>query len=148
VSAIRQKAEASPPATDHQLTMLRERAFAVMDRAYAPYSSFRVGAALLASDGSVSEGCNVENASYPAGLCAERGALATAVARGSRRFEMIVIASEAEDPSSPCGICRQMLHEFSPQLLVVSVTRGGREARWSLDELLPKAFTPHSLERR
>jgi cytidine deaminase len=61
---------------------------------------------------------------------------------------MIVIASEADEPSPPCGICRQMLHEFSPQLLVVSLTRGGRESRWSLDELLPKAFTPHSLERR
>jgi cytidine deaminase len=147
VRAVKQKAEVASPA-DHQLTMLRERAFAVMDRAYAPYSNFRVGAALLASDGSISEGCNVENASYPAGFCAERGALASAVAHGTRRFETVVIATEAEDPSPPCGICLQMLHEFSPQMLVVSVTRGGRESRWSLDELLPKAFTPHSLDRR
>jgi cytidine deaminase len=149
VSAIRQKqSDSAPAAADRQVTMLRERALSVMDRAYAPYSSFKVGAALLASDGSVSEGCNVENASYPVGFCAERSALAAAVSRGSQRFEVIVIATEADEPAPPCGMCRQMLHEFSPQLLVVSVTRGGREARWSLDQLLAHAFTPHSLERR
>ena len=103
---------------------------------------------LLASDGSITEGCNVENAAYPAGICAEVAAVAAAVARGSRRFEAIAIATEADDPTPPCGICRQVLEEFSPHLLVVSMTRSGREARWSLDELLPKAFTPHSLERR
>ena len=119
-----------------------------MDRAYAPYSNFKVGAALLASDGSISEGCNVENAAYPAGICAERAALAAAVARGSRDFETIVIATEADEPTPPCGICRQALQEFSPHLLVVSMTRNGRESRWSLDQLLPQAFTPHSLERR
>ena len=133
---------------DGQMAVLRERALAVMDRAYAPYSNFRVGAALLASDGSISEGCNVENAAYPVGICAERGALAAAVARGSRTFEAIAIATEADEPTPPCGMCRQMLEEFSPHMLVVSVTRSGGEARWSLDDLLPKAFTPHSLERR
>jgi cytidine deaminase len=149
VSAVRHKVpDAQATVPDRQVTMLRERALSVMERAYAPYSKFKVGAALLASDGSVSEGCNVENASYPVGFCAERGALASAVARGSQRFEIVVIATEAEDPAPPCGMCRQMLHEFSPNLLVVTVTRGGREARWSLDELLPNAFTPHSLERR
>ncbi len=130
------------------MTVLRERALAVMDRAYAPYSTFRVGAALLAADGSISEGCNVENAAYPVGLCAERAALAAAIARGSRTFDAIAIATEAEQPTPPCGMCRQMLEEFSPHMLVVSVTRSGGEARWSLDELLPKAFTPQSLERR
>lgn len=133
---------------ERAVTLLRERAFAAMDRAYAPYSSFRVGAALLATDGSVTEGCNVENAAFPAGLCAERGALAAAVARGHRTFAAIVIATEADEPTPPCGICRQVLEEFSPQLVVVSFTRSGREARWTLDELLPRAFTPHSLDRR
>jgi cytidine deaminase len=135
-------------ATDQQMVVLRERAFAAMDRAYAPYSGFRVGAALLSSDGSVSEGCNVENASYPAGICAERAAVATAVSRGSRAFEAIVIATEAEEPSPPCGICRQVLVEFSPHMTIVSVNRAGREQRWVLDELLPMAFTPQSLTRR
>ena len=142
------KATKAESGMDHQMTVLRERALAAMDRAYAPYSSFRVGAALLGSDGSVTEGCNVENASYPAGLCAERSAVGAAVARGTRNFEAIVIATEAEEPTPPCGICRQVLEEFSPHLVVVSCTRGGREARWTLDELLPKAFTPQSLQRR
>jgi cytidine deaminase len=118
------------------------------ERAYAPYSRFRVGAALLASDGSITEGCNVENASYPAGTCAERAALATAVTRGNRDFDVIVVATEAEVPVPPCGICRQALVEFAPHLVVVSTTRAGRESRWTLDELLPSAFTPSFLDGR
>ncbi len=119
-----------------------------MERAYAPYSEFRVGAALLATDGSVTEGCNVENASFPAGICAERAAVAAAVTRGIRTFEAILIATEADEPTPPCGMCRQVLMEFSPHLVVFGATRTGREARWTLDELLPKAFTPHSMDRR
>ena len=129
-------------------TMLAERASAAMDRAYAPYSGFRVGAALLGADGSVSEGCNVENASYPAGLCAERAAVAAAVARGVRDFQAIVIATEAETPTPPCGVCRQVLMEFAPALAVRSVTRGGASADWTMSALLPAAFTPTSLGRR
>ena len=128
--------------------VLRERAAAAMSHAYAPYSGFRVGAALLGADGSVAEGCNVENASYPAGLCAERAAVAAAVARGVRDFAAIVICTEADIPTPPCGICRQVLMEFAPQLDVLSVTRGGAVAQWSLSDLLPQAFTPTSLGRR
>lgn len=126
---------------------LRARALEAMERAYAPYSGFRVGAALLAADGSVTVGCNVENASYPAGICAERGALAGAVVQGAREFTAVVIATEADSPASPCGICRQALVELSPGLEVLSITRGGASARWSLAELLPEAFTPASLAR-
>jgi len=143
-----QRAEPATPADDRVLVVLRERAFAAMERAYAPYSNFRVGAALLSSDGSITEGCNVENAAYPAGICAERSAVSAAVARGNRAFETLLIATDAEEPTPPCGMCRQVLEEFSPRLTVVSATRDGREARWSLEELLPKAFTPHSLDRR
>jgi cytidine deaminase len=135
-------------AIDHQLLVLRERALAAMDRAYAPYSKFHVGAALLGSDGSVTDGCNVENASYPAGTCAERVAIGAAVARGVKHFDLIVVATEAEEPTPPCGICRQVMAEFAPELVVVSVTRSGKSVRWTLDELLPKAFTPQSMNRR
>ena len=134
-------------AADHEQVNLRERASAAMDRAYAPYSNFRVGAALLGSDGSITEGCNVECAAYPAGICAERAALAAAVARGIRAFRSIAIVTTAEEPTPPCGMCRQALIEFSPDMEIVSVTRGGREATWTLSELLPHAFTPQSLDR-
>lgn len=132
---------------DHEARALRERAAAAMERAYAPYSGFRVGAALLASDGSITEGCNVENAAYPAGICAERAALAAAVARGVRSFRAIAIVTSAAAPTSPCGMCRQALVEFSPDMQVIGVTRAGAEVTWTLSELLPHAFTPHSLDR-
>lgn len=126
---------------------LRARAEGALAHAYAPYSAFRVGAALLADDGQIDAGCNVENAAYPAGICAERAAVAAAVARGARRFDAIVIATEADAPAPPCGMCRQMLAEFAPQLAVYSVTRAGLSARWTMSELLPAAFTPASMGR-
>jgi cytidine deaminase len=144
---LRQGADEPLALNERVLTVLRERAFAALDRAYAPYSAFRVGAALLGSDGSVSDGCNVENAAYPAGICAERAALAGAVSRGVRAFEALAIASEAAAPTPPCGICRQALAEFAPRLTIVSVTRDGAAARWTLSELLPHAFAADSLAR-
>lgn len=141
---VRQGASASE--SDRESRALRERALAVMERAYAPYSTLHVGAALVGADGSITEACNVENAAFPAGTCAERAALAAAVARGVRTFSRIVIATNADHPSPPCGMCRQALIEFSPHMEIVSVTRSGEEARWRLSELLPHAFTPQSLE--
>src|SRR5688500_1274060 len=132
-------------ALDHEGQALRERASAAMERAYAPYSNFRVGAALLGSDGSITEGCNIENASFPATICAERSALAAAVSRGVRDFNQIVIATEAPEPTPPCGVCRQVLVEFAPHLQIVSINPDGAEARWTLGELLPNAFNPKSL---
>jgi cytidine deaminase len=132
---------------DNEERALRERALAAMDRAYAPYSNFLVGAALLGTDGSITEACNVENAAFPAGTCAERAALAAAIARGVRSFRVLMIATSADEPTPPCGMCRQALIEFAPELEIVSVTRTGKETRWRLSELLPHAFSPSSLDR-
>jgi cytidine deaminase len=129
---------------DHtdELASLAEQA---MHRAYAPYSRFVVGAALRAADGSVHVGCNVENASYPAGICAERTALSRAVADGHQQFTHLVICTAAAEPTPPCGICRQVLHEFAPQLHVTSVTTSGARHTWRLDALIPAAFAANML---
>ena len=126
---------------------LREAAFAAMTNAYAPYSEFRVGAALRSARGEIFAGCNVENASFGGGICAERGAVMAALAAGVREFERLLVATEASAPTPPCGLCRQFLVEFAPDLEVVSVTARGDEARWTLAELLPVAFTPAALRR-
>jgi cytidine deaminase len=137
---------ASSAELDAHLDRLREAAFAAMARAYAPYSEFPVGAALLTADGSVVAGCNVENAAYPSGICAERGAVMAAVAAGHRAFRLLVLATEADEPAPPCGACRQVLVEFAPRLPVVSVNRDGEVRRWTMAELLPSPFVPASLE--
>jgi cytidine deaminase len=116
-----------------------------MGNAYAPYSRFRVGAALRSPGGAIAVGCNVENSAFPAGICAERSALAAAVAQGRRAFDLLVVATEAVAPTPPCGLCRQALVEFAPELEIVSVTTGGQRARWTLRELLAQPFTPASL---
>jgi len=133
------------PAGAPSAEAVRRAAFAAMERAYAPYSQFRVGAALVGGNGAVFVGCNVENAAYPAGVCAERAALAAAVASGVRQFELLVVATEADDPTPPCGMCRQALVEFAPTLAIVSYTRTGAEADWNLATLLPHPFTPTAL---
>ena len=133
-----------PAAQEHLLT---ERARAAKGRAYAPYSTFQVGAALLCADGTIVDGCNVENASYPAGTCAERVALGAAVVAGPREFPAVAIATDAPEATPPCGICRQALAEFAPGLAVLAIDASGRVTRWSLADLLPHPFTPASLHR-
>lgn len=111
-----------------------------MDAAYAPYSEFRVGAALEADDGRVFKGCNVENAAYPVGMCAEHAALGAAVSGGARSFRRLALVVSGGSPASPCGKCRQALAEFGLDLEVLSVGREGQARRWRLDELLPDSF--------
>lgn len=126
---------------------LLRRARDARGRAYAPYSGFRVGAALLTADGRVFDGCNVENASYGLTNCAERVAVGTAVAAGAREYAAIAIAGPDDPrPCAPCGACRQVLHEFAPDLLVVTPGEGGEPAVTTLRELLPGAFGPDRIE--
>jgi cytidine deaminase len=119
---------------------LLERARAVRQQAYAPYSGFQVGAVLEAEDGSLHVGCNVENASYPLTVCAERNAIAAAVAAGRRRFRTIAVSVSGEEPVTPCGGCRQALAEFGLELRVLSEGAGGGRREWTLAELLPEPF--------
>ena len=118
--------------------LIRE-ASSVRDRAYAPYSGFRVGAAVLAKDGTIFTGCNVENASYGLSMCAERNAVAAAVAGGAEKFEAIVLVTDTPKPVSPCGACRQVLAEFG-DFPVIMVTTGGLREELNVSQLLPRAF--------
>ena len=128
--------------------VLRDTAFAAMENAYAPYSRFRVGAAVRTTSGEIIAGCNVENAAYGEALCAERVAIAAAVARGMKEFEEIAIASESEEPAAPCGSCRQTMSEFAPDLKVTSYASNGKQVTWRLSELLPEAFASNHLRGR
>lgn len=111
--------------------------------AYAPYSGFRVGAALLTTGGEVYTGCNVENASLGLSICAERAAVCRAVANGAREFTAIAICADAAEPTPPCGACRQFLREFGAELIVLMAGRDGTAGpvdRFRLAELLPQPF--------
>jgi len=123
---------------------LQRAAIAATKAAYSPYSTVRVGAALLAADGRVFTGCNVENASYGLTICAERVAATAAVAAGSRRWRAIVIATNLDEPLMPCGACRQFLFEFG-DLDVHVVGAGGACLAARLSELLPQPFGPRDL---
>lgn len=121
-------------------TTLRAEAERVALAAYAPYSKFQVGAALLAEDGRIISGCNVENASFGLTLCAERNAIVSAVAQGALRFAALVVVTSSDRPVSPCGACRQVLLEFAPSFEVRCYGRDGSELRTTVAELLPHAF--------
>lgn len=114
-----------------------------MAGSYAPYSGFRVGAAVLCADGRVFTGANVENAAYAAALCAERVAVPSAIACGARDLVALAIVGEGPGPCTPCGICRQVLFEFAPDLLVIATGTDGPLARY----VLSRDLMPHGFER-
>jgi cytidine deaminase len=109
--------------------------------AYAPYSEFLVGAAILAADGTVFTGCNVENASYPLSICAERVALGTAVAAGHRRFSAVAVVGTGPEPTAPCGMCRQAIAEFAPAIPVYCAGDGDAVVITDMATLLPFRFS-------
>ena len=132
--------------TDAAIEQLLEAAIAVTKNAYVPYSHYPVGAALRAVDGTVYSGCNVENAAYPATICAERTALVKAVSEGQRQFDLLVVVTK--NAGSPCGTCRQMLYEFSPDLRIILADLSGKiTSDTTLSTLLPDGFGPDRLPR-
>ena len=126
-----------------KLPELEVAALDVQQRAYAPYSKFKVGAAVLV-DGEIYEGVNVENASYPLSVCAERNAIAAAVIAGGLHLEEVAVFTDSSPPSSPCGACRQVLREFAAEpkaVVVTSINAKGERREWTLDQLLPDSFS-------
>ncbi|MPZ73170.1 MAG: cytidine deaminase [Nitriliruptorales bacterium] len=129
--------------TDFDKQALLDAASAARGSAYAPYSKFRVGAALLARDGRVFLGANVENAAYGSTICAERVALPAAVVAGARDFVALAVVGDGDGPVTPCGACRQVLFEFCPQLIVLAGGADGSSRRYLLGaDLLPDGFGP------
>lgn len=116
-----------------------------MRLSYSPYSHYPVGAALLLEDGRVVQGANIENAAYPVSLCAERAAVAVALAHGAATFLAVAVASGGDPPAPPCGACRQVLAEFNPTLPVLVAGTSGPASLYRLDELLPWSFGPAHL---
>ena len=132
--------------TPAQLQRLVTAARAAREQAYAPYSRFAVGAALLDEAGRVHAGCNVENAAYPQGLCAEASALAHLVLAGGRQVLAVVVAGDAPQPVTPCGGCRQKLREFAADATPIwSVDGQAVRGRYTLGQLLPESFGPQHL---
>lgn len=130
------------------LDALFATARAVQQKAYAPYSRFKVGAAILADDGKVYPGCNVENAAYPVGACAEAGAISAMIAGGARAISAIVVIGDGAELVTPCGACRQRIREFAvPETPIVIAGPDGIRARFSLAELLPASFGPANLPK-
>ncbi len=127
---------------DEMRRELTKRALSIRERAYAPYSNYSVGAALLADSGRIYEGINIENAAFPVTICAERVAVFKAVSEGERNFTAIVVATQ--DGGSPCGSCRQVMHEFAPRMQVITVNAGGDVVLdVDVSDLLPYGFSLH-----
>ncbi|HAL76315.1 MAG TPA: cytidine deaminase [Rhodobacteraceae bacterium] len=126
---------------------LKQAALKIRENAYAPYSGFQVGVALMSSSGAIYTGVNVENAAYPEGTCAEAGAIARMIAAGDRKITAVYVVADGAEPVPPCGGCRQKLAEFSaPDVPVTMATISGIEKTLTVAQLLPGAFTPEHMD--
>ena len=131
---------------DFEVKNMLRMANEARDRAYAPYSNFRVGACLKGATGAYYLGCNIENAAYSPSNCAERTAMFKAVYEGERQFDAIAIVWDGENPAVPCGVCRQVLAEFcDPEMPVICANRKGEYKQVAMGDLLPDAFLPRDL---
>ena len=129
------------------ISALKQAAKAAYNKAYAPYSNFYVGASALTTAGNIVSGCNVENASYGLTVCAERNCIAQAVINGEQQFQTLVIYTEQEKLTPPCGACRQVIAEFLDQsAIITAVNHLDQQISWTVKQLLPDAFTPKYLE--
>lgn len=128
------------------LRLLEKTAREISASAYAPYSDFCVGSAVLGASGKIYAGCNVENASYSLCHCAERTAIVSAVAAGERKFSAVVVYTSTPTPTAPCGACRQVIHEFAPDALVISICDSKARLETTLPALLGHAFGPRDLK--
>jgi cytidine deaminase len=122
------------------IDQLMKKAREAYEKAYAPYSHFKVGAALLGNSGNIYTGCNVENVSFGLTICAERSAVAQAVSSGEREFSAVAVFTDASQPTPPCGACRQVLAEFSDDMTIIMETAQGKREVLTLRELLPHRF--------
>jgi len=135
-----------PNLSPETIERLVEAATSVRDNAHAPYSGFKVGAAILDANGRLHEGCNVENASYGLSVCAERHAVAASVSAGGDGIVALAVVTDTNPPASPCGACRQVLVEFG-EFPVILANPAGERIVTSVGDLLPDAFTPESLKK-
>ena len=133
--------------SDQEYKLLKEAAIEAKSLAYAPYSKFRVGASLLLNDGRVYKGANIENASYPAGICAERVLIPKVLTDGvsHKEFKALAVSTDSDLVSAPCGICRQVIREFAPKIPIYMFSKDGSCKETTLDELLPFSFGPEHL---
>lgn len=126
--------------------VLIERAIQIREKAYTPYSKFKVGAALLTEDDEIFVGCNIENASYPVGCCAERVAIFNAISAGKRNFKAMAVVANTDDPVSPCGSCRQVMSEFFSNSMPIYLSNINKDVlETNIEQLLPGSFQPSHL---
>ena len=130
------------------LNKLYEEAKRVSKQAYAPYSRFRVGAAILGQDGKIFSGTNVENASYGLAICAERNAIFSGITQGNKTIYALVIYTPTKTPTTPCGACRQVIREFSENATIISICDTEERLEMSIDAMLPRAFASDNLAKK